>query len=125
MDKSNKKIDILNREGVIEDLFHIAQSVSKNKGYCSFAVEGAWGVGKTYQVLQFLKKDIPGKNKKENRMVYVSLFGKTTIDDKMIFEECAKKVDTYLKLGPYIDNLPSTVMYGITLASNNQSIIKF
>lgn len=55
-------------------------------------------------------------------MVYT---GKTTIDDKMIFEECAKKVDTYLKLGPYIDNLPSTVMYGITLASNNQSIIKF
>ena len=39
------------------------------------------GGGKTYQVLQFLKKDIPDKNKKENRMVYVSLFGKTTIDE--------------------------------------------
>lgn len=57
MDKSNKKIDILNREGVIEDLFHIAQSVSKNKGYCSFAVEGAWGVGKTF-ILEELEEKL-------------------------------------------------------------------
>ena len=55
-------------------------------------VDGPWGVGKTYQVLQFLKKDIPDKNKKENRMVYVSLFGKTTIDEI--------HTDIYSKLHP-------------------------
>ena len=55
-------------------------------------VDGPWGVGKTYQILQFLKKDIPDKNKKENRMVYVSLFGKTTIDEI--------HTDIYSKLHP-------------------------
>lgn len=44
-------------------------------------VDGPWGVGKTYQILQFLKKDPFTKDKEKNRIIYVSLFGKTTIDE--------------------------------------------
>jgi len=55
-------------------------------------VDGPWGVGKTYQILQFLKKDPSVKNKKENTIVYVSLFGKTTIDEI--------HTDIYSKLHP-------------------------
>lgn len=53
----NKKIDILNRDEVIEDLFDIVQSASKNQAYCSFAIEGTWGVGKTF-VLEGLEEKL-------------------------------------------------------------------
>lgn len=55
-------------------------------------------------------------------MVYT---GESYIKDESIFIECAKKVETYVKLGPYIETLPGRQMYGITLASKNQKIIKF
>ncbi|MBO7273313.1 MAG: AAA family ATPase, partial [Clostridia bacterium] len=44
-------------------------------------LDGPWGVGKTYQILQFLKKDPSINDKEKNRIIYVSLFGKTTIDE--------------------------------------------
>lgn len=51
------KIDILNRDEIIEELFNIVQSASINKAYCSFAIEGTWGVGKTF-VLQKLEEKL-------------------------------------------------------------------
>ena len=42
-------------------------------------VDGAWGIGKTYYVLQFLKEFKQTKNKQ--KIAYVSLFGKTSIDE--------------------------------------------
>ena len=42
------KVDILNRDIIIDELFNIIQSASINKAYCSFAIEGTWGVGKTF-----------------------------------------------------------------------------
>ena len=50
-----QRIDILSRDGVIKDLYNIVQSASKNQAYCPFAIEGAWGVGKTF-VLEELEK---------------------------------------------------------------------
>ena len=41
-------------------------------------IDGPWGSGKTFQVLEFLKSN--EKNKKI-KIVYVSLFGKTSIDE--------------------------------------------
>ncbi len=57
MAKENQKIDILSREGIIEDLFNIVQSASKNQAYCPFAIEGAWGAGKTF-ILEELEKKL-------------------------------------------------------------------
>ena len=34
----NQGIDILNRDAVMEDLFCIVQSASKNQAYCPFAI---------------------------------------------------------------------------------------
>lgn len=55
-------------------------------------VDGPWGCGKTYQILQFLKNDSSRKSRKKNKIVYVSLFGKTTIDEI--------HTDIYSKLHP-------------------------
>ena len=57
MTSENQRIDILNRDAVIEDLFCIVQSASKNQAYCPFAIEGAWGVGKTF-ILEGLEKKL-------------------------------------------------------------------
>lgn len=57
MASENQRIDILNRDAVMEDLFCIVQSASKNQAYCPFAIEGAWGVGKTF-ILEGLEKKL-------------------------------------------------------------------
>lgn len=46
-------------------------------------VDGSWGIGKTYYVLQFLKEFDQTKKVRNNKqkIVYVSLFGKTSIDE--------------------------------------------
>ena len=64
----------------VENLSAVFENFKRDNNR-AILVDGPQGGGKTYQVLQFLKKDIPDKNKKENRMLYVSLFGKTTIDE--------------------------------------------
>ena len=56
METEKQKIDILNRNEVIEDLYNIVQSISKNQAYCSFALEGTWGVGKTFVLDELEKK---------------------------------------------------------------------
>lgn len=45
----------------------------------SILVDGAWGIGKTYHVLQFLKEVKEEKSKQKT--AYVSLFGKSSIDE--------------------------------------------
>ncbi len=42
-------------------------------------VDGAWGIGKTYHVLQFIKE--LKKSKSKQKIIYVSLFGKSNIDE--------------------------------------------
>lgn len=53
----SKGIDILGRENTIQDLYNIIQSASKNNAYCSFAIEGNWGIGKTF-ILEKLEEKL-------------------------------------------------------------------
>ena len=57
MISEDKRIDILNRECLIEELFNIVQSASKNQAYCPFAIEGTWGIGKTF-ILEKLEEKL-------------------------------------------------------------------
>ena len=56
MTVDNQKIDILNRDGVIRALFNIIESASENKAGCSFAIDGTWGVGKTFVIEKLEEK---------------------------------------------------------------------
>ena len=40
-------------------------------------------------------------------------------------QSCSEKVPVYVKYGKYIHNRPKTEMFGITLASDNQYIVKY
>lgn len=46
----NGRIDLLNREKFIENVIQMVSQLSKNKQGCCFAIEGSWGIGKTFVV---------------------------------------------------------------------------
>lgn len=46
----NKRIDLLNREAFIDNVIRIVCQLSENKKGCCFAIEGGWGIGKTFVV---------------------------------------------------------------------------
>ena len=77
----------------VENLCEVFENF-KNDNNRAILVDGPWGVGKTYQILQFLKRDSSDK-KNENKLIYVTLFGKTTIDEI--------HTDIYSKLHPVQD----------------------
>ena len=74
----------------VENLCTVFGNFKEDKNR-AILVDGPWGVGKTYQILQFLKKDSSNK-KNESKIIYVTLFGKTTIDEI--------HTDIYSKLHP-------------------------
>lgn len=51
----NRPIDILNREGIVNQIMDLINSVSESKGSCTFSLNGRWGVGKSY-VLNMLEE---------------------------------------------------------------------
>jgi len=60
----------------IQNLKDVFQRFSKDNNR-AILVDGSWGTGKTYYVLQFLKDS----KKLKQKIVYVSLFGKSNIDE--------------------------------------------
>lgn len=55
MDTNTKKIDILNRGEFIQRTVDIVKLISAHKGNMTFAIDGAWGCGKTF-VLEEIEK---------------------------------------------------------------------
>lgn len=46
----NKRIDLLNRDKFIENVVQVVCQLSANNQGCCFAIEGGWGIGKTFVV---------------------------------------------------------------------------
>ncbi len=64
MDTNTKKIDILNRGEFIQRTVDIVKLISAHKGNMTFAIDGAWGCGKTFvleEIEDRLSND-PSKN---------------------------------------------------------------
>lgn len=60
----NKKVDILNRDEFIQRAVDIVKLISSHKGNMTFAIDGAWGCGKTFvleEIEDRLSND-PSKN---------------------------------------------------------------
>ena len=50
------KVDVLGREAIINQIIDIVKMLSENRSGCSFALEGRWGVGKSYLLNKLIKK---------------------------------------------------------------------
>lgn len=46
----NKRIDLLNRDKFIDNVVQVVCQLSDNRRGCCFAIEGCWGIGKTFVV---------------------------------------------------------------------------
>ena len=57
MDAYQPAVDVLNREGIVNQLFRLLEILSNNRSSCTFALNGAWGTGKTF-VLNMLEEDL-------------------------------------------------------------------
>lgn len=66
MAEGRDKLDALNRENEISELFRIVQSASINRAFCSFAIEGTWGVGKTF-ILERLEEKLELEQNEETK----------------------------------------------------------
>lgn len=51
-----EKLDILNREEFVDQLINLTENISFNKATTSFAINGAWGCGKSFVLDMFEEK---------------------------------------------------------------------
>lgn len=61
----NEKIDLLNRSFFVEKVINLINKLSDNKKGCCFAIEGAWGIGKTF-VIEKLEEELRGYQSEDN-----------------------------------------------------------
>ena len=78
----------------IQNLKDVFMNFSSNHNR-AILIDGTWGIGKTYHVLQFLKEP-KRKKKNKNQITYISLFGKSSIDEM--------HTDIYSRLHPVKQN---------------------
>lgn len=52
----NKRIDLLNREEFVENVIKVVNQLSELEKGCCFAIEGSWGIGKTFVIEKIEKR---------------------------------------------------------------------
>lgn len=57
------RIDLLNRENFVGNIMKLINQLSANQRSCCFAIEGSWGIGKTY-ILEEIEKQIDSMEEK-------------------------------------------------------------
>ena len=60
----DKRLDLLNREESVENVIKIVNQLSEIKRGCCFAIEGGWGVGKTF-VIEEIEERLKGFQSEE------------------------------------------------------------
>lgn len=53
----DKEIDLLNRQKFVEDVITLVRQLSENQKGCCFAIEGSWGIGKTF-MLEMMEREL-------------------------------------------------------------------
>ena len=56
MEPNGKEADLLNREAFVEQMFDLVELLSRRKKNACFALNGRWGVGKTFVLNLFEEK---------------------------------------------------------------------
>ena len=59
----------------VEDIEKVIENLISNNQLSAILLDGQWGIGKTYTVMEYLK------TRKDCKVGYTSLFGKNSIDE--------------------------------------------
>lgn len=59
------KIDILNREPFVEQVFNLTETISANNGNTAFAINGEWGCGKSF-VLDMIEEKLRNTQREDS-----------------------------------------------------------
>ena len=59
----------------VQDIERVVENLINNTQLSAILLDGQWGIGKTYTVLEYLKM------RKDCKTGYVSLFGKNSVDE--------------------------------------------
>ena len=62
----NKKIDLLNRKSFIDSVVKLIEVTAKSKEHRTFAINGEWGLGKTW-VLEEIEKELNNKKSEKGK----------------------------------------------------------
>lgn len=58
------KVDLLNRNGFVENVVKVIEQLSEKEKGCCFAIEGSWGIGKTF-VIEHLEEQLSIKQSED------------------------------------------------------------
>mgnify|MGYP006326686333 CR=1 FL=1 len=88
----------------IEKLNEVLNTFQENSDR-AILIDGPWGCGKTHCILDFLKEKKKNKktNEKSSSIVYISLFGKTSVDE--IHTELYRNFHKAKHIGKLITNM--------------------
>lgn len=101
----NDRIDLLNREDFIENVITIVNQLSENKKGCCFAIEGGWGIGKTFVIEEV-----------EEKLKLIQ--SEETNDDRYFVFHYNYFIIRYIKCG----NMVCLIFYGISGRLDMQTI---
>lgn len=91
------------------EIQNILQSQLCSDGLQRIIINGKWGIGKTYQVSQYIETY---QNKEEFKIIKISLFGKKSIEEvnKILFDEMKSKFKSFVNwLLNYLSNVSVSV----------------
>ena len=68
-----EKIDVLNRSEFVEQLVNLTINISANRASTCFALDGAWGCGKSFVLDMFQEKlkEVGDKENQQNRFFVI------------------------------------------------------
>lgn len=91
------------------EIQNILQAQLGSEGLQRIIINGKWGIGKTYQVNQYIEAC---QNKEEFKIIKISLFGKKSIEEvnNIIFDELKSKFNSFVNwLLNYLSNVSVSV----------------
>ncbi len=80
---SEKKLDILNREDFINRVIQLVNLISSNKGNMTFAINGAWGCGKTF-VLEEIERRLSEDESKKYLVIHYNCWQYDYYDEPLV-----------------------------------------
>ncbi|MFI3167502.1 MAG: ATP-binding protein [Bacillota bacterium] len=119
----------------INKIKEILETFSKNNQRC-ILIDGPWGIGKTTVVKEFISKNKKDLKKQKTSIVYVSLFGKKSVDEihteiytrlhpkKAVVKNLVGLIPSAVSLFSGVGNIANAISFATQIGENNIDVLK-